>query len=362
MLPVFEQFGQEDTVRLFEELGIYPKIKNGYYYPASEQAVSVVEVFGMECDYLGVDLWTSCGLQSIQKTCTGYEIRTTKGAFSTKTVIFAPGLLAAPKTGSDGSAFPYIEALGHHFVDVVPALVQLHGKQAFFKKLAGIRAEMQVTLYLENAQFQPKGSRGTARGEKPDVVCSERGELQLTASGISGIPVFQISRYATRALADEKHPYVLIDFAPDLTDKEFFDLLSERFYENTHGKSAGEALIGLFNRKLSEVLLSEAGIRSELYAGEVARATLHRLVKCVKNFRVDITGSNGMEAAQVCAGGVDTEEIEATTLASKLATVSILRARSDIDGTCGGYNLQWAWSSGFVAGMHAAEEGMSEQR
>lgn len=127
---------------------------------------------------------------------------------------------------------------------------------------------MQVTLYLENAQFQPKGSRGTARGEKPDVVCSERGELQLTASGISGIPVFQISRYATRALADEKHPYVLIDFAPDLTDKEFFDLLSERFYENTHGKSAGEALIGLFNRKLSEVLLSEAGIRSELYAGE----------------------------------------------------------------------------------------------
>ena len=194
VLPVFEQFGQEDTVRLFEELGIYPKIKNGYYYPASEQAVSVVEVFGMECDYLGVDLWTSCGLQSIQKTCTGYEIRTTKGAFSTKTVIFAPGLLAAPKTGSDGSAFPYIEALGHHFVDVVPALVQLHGKQAFFKKLAGIRAEMQVTLYLENAQFQPKGSRGTARGEKPDTVCSERGELQLTASGISGIPVFQISR------------------------------------------------------------------------------------------------------------------------------------------------------------------------
>ena len=336
VLPVFEQFGQEDTVRLFEELGIYPKIKNGYYYPASEQAVSVVEVFGMECDYLGVDLWTSCGLQSIQKTCTGYEIRTTKGAFSTKTVIFAPG---------------------------VPALVQLHGKQAFFKKLAGIRAEMQVTLYLENAQFQPKGSRGTARGEKPDVVCSERGELQLTASGISGIPVFQISRYATRALADEKHPYVLIDFAPDLTDKEFFDLLSERFYENTHGKSAGEALIGLFNRKLSEVLLSEAGIRSELYAGEVARATLHRLVKCVKNFRVDITGSNGMEAAQVCAGGVDTEEIEATTLASKLADgIYFAGEVIDIDGTCGGYNLQWAWSSGFVAGMHAAEEGMSEQR
>ena len=90
---------------------------------------------------------------------------------------------------------------------------------------------------------------------------------------------------------------------------------------------------------------------------------MHRLVKCVKNFRVDITGSNGMEAAQVCAGGVDAEEIEATTLASKLADgIYFAGEVIDIDGTCGGYNLQWAWSSGFVAGMHAAEEGMSEQR
>ena len=89
--------GREDTVRLFEELESIRRSKNGYYYPASEQAVSVVEVFGMECDYLGVDLWTSCGLQSIQKTCTGYEIRTTKGAFSTKTVILRPDCWQHPR-------------------------------------------------------------------------------------------------------------------------------------------------------------------------------------------------------------------------------------------------------------------------
>ncbi len=210
----------------------------------------------------------------------GYEIRTTKGAFSTKTVIFAPGLLAAPKTGSDGSAFPYIEALGHHFVDVVPALMQLHGKQAFFKKLAGIRRNAGNTLPGKCA-ISTKRQPWDSPGENTHAVCSERGELQLTASGISGIPVFQISRYATRALADEKHPYVLIDFAPDLTDKEFFDLLSERFYENTHGKSAGEALIGLFNRKLSEVLLRSwhtvgtlcrgGGTRHVAPAGEVCQ-------------------------------------------------------------------------------------------
>ena len=279
-------------------------------------------------------------MKDIYKENGRWKVRTEGWIYECDRVILANGSSASQVPGSDGSGYAIAENLGHRIIRPLPALTGLRCRGNAFSAWAGVRTEGEVTLLLDGKPF-----------------CKERGELQLTASGISGIPVFQISRYATRALADEKHPYVLIDFAPDLTDKEFFDLLSERFYENTHGKSAGEALIGLFNRKLSEVLLSEAGIRSELYAGEVARATLHRLVKCVKNFRVDITGSNGMEAAQVCAGGVDTEEIEATTLASKLADGII-----DIDGTCGGYNLQWAWSSGFVAGMHAAEEGMSEQR
>lgn len=100
MLPVFEQFGQEDTVRLFEELGIYPKIKNGYYYPASEQAVSVVEVFGMECDYLGVDLWTSCGLQSIQKPVPGMKYDLKRPRFQPKRD-FCCRIAGSTQDGSD---------------------------------------------------------------------------------------------------------------------------------------------------------------------------------------------------------------------------------------------------------------------
>ena len=354
VLPVFEQFGQEDTVRLFEELGIYPKIKNGYYYPASEQAVSVVEVFGMECDYLGVDLWTSCGLQSIQKTCTGYEIRTTKGAFSTKTVIFAPGLLAAPKTGSDGSAFPYIEALGHHFVDVVPALVQLHGKQAFFKKLAGIRAEMQVTLYLENAQFQPKGSRGTARGENPDAVCSERGELQLTASGISGIPVFQISRYAARGLYEKKEVFAELDFMPDFGDVEFLQMLKERKIR-LDGLVMEQYFNGLFHKKLAGALLKRIGISGTMPVHDLSEENLERLCRICKHFRTYIDKTNPFEQAQICAGGVDTSEIDPDTMESKLVKGLYFAGEIlDVDGICGGYNLQWAWTSGYLAGKGAA--------
>ena len=337
------------TLEYFEDLGVLTRERDGYLYPYSGQASAVLDALRLGLARESVQVVTECEVFSItprEDAKHRFEVKTSQGSFSSETLILACGSKAAPGTGSDGSGYKLAKRLGHHIIKPLPALVQLRCPEKFFKQLAGVRADASVILYSDGRKL-----------------AEDKGEVQLTDYGISGIPVFQISRYATRALADEKHPYVLIDFAPDLTDKEFFDLLSERFYENTHGKSAGEALIGLFNRKLSEVLLSEAGIRSELYAGEVARATLHRLVKCVKNFRVDITGSNGMEAAQVCAGGVDTEEIEATTLASKLADgIYFAGEVIDIDGTCGGYNLQWAWSSGFVAGMHAAEEGMSEQR
>ena len=342
----FARFQTSDTIRFFEERGLYLTEKNGYLYPYSGQASTVLDFFREELERKKVRIVCDCRIQKLCMQKSGWQVFTDQGQYHFDRLIISCGTAAGipPKealgTGSLTAAFAFKQ------YPYLPALTALRCEEKFYKSIAGVRCPAAITVELP--------------GRKK--LC-DSGELQLTDYGISGIPVFQISRYATRALADEKHPYVLIDFAPDLTDKEFFDLLSERFYENTHGKSAGEALIGLFNRKLSEVLLSEAGIRSELYAGEVARATLHRLVKCVKNFRVDITGSNGMEAAQVCAGGVDTEEIEATTLASKLADgIYFAGEVIDIDGTCGGYNLQWAWSSGFVAGMHAAEEGMSEQR
>lgn len=363
VLPVMEQFGMEDTVRFFEELGIYPRVRRGYYYPASGQAASVLDVLRMECDYQNVEVYTSCVFSSIEKRAHGIEISTNKGAFSTKSLIFAPGLLAAPKTGSDGSAFPYIEALGHHFVDIVPALVQLQGKQAFFKELAGIRAEMALELYIENVQFYSKESKAEVSfAAGYECVCSERGELQLTEYGISGIPVFQVSRYATRALHEKRGVYAKIDFLPDLTEDALFALLLERFYVNAHGKDAAQALIGLFPKKLIDVLLKEAGIALHIPAEQVKKPGLWKLVRTVKQFRVDVVGSKGMDAAQVCAGGVDTGEVDAGTLESKL-TAGIYFAGEilDIDGTCGGYNLQWAWSSGYVAGIHAAGKGKQEK-
>lgn len=339
VLRVFEQFGLEDTLKFFEEIGVYPKCRNGYYYPASEQAAALLEVLRMELEYRRVDVLTECELKHLNRKNNSILLDTNLGKIVTKKVILATGLLAAPKTGSDGSSFPYIEKLGHHFTDIVPALVALQGKQSFFKAIAGIRAEIQLEIYINQKN-----------------IAMESGELQLTDYGISGIPVFQISRFATKALARKEKVYVLLDFMPKLSTKELTSLLEKRFYQYGNGKTASEALIGLVNKKLGDVLLKEAGISLQAPAKKTAKEQLEKLVRQIKALRVDVIGSKTFEQAQVCAGGVDTREVNNETLESYLAPNFYFAGELlDIDGICGGYNLQWAWSSGYVAGLHAAK-------
>ncbi|MCI5918644.1 MAG: NAD(P)/FAD-dependent oxidoreductase [Roseburia sp.] len=339
VLPVFEQFGFEETVTFFEDLGISPKIKNGYYYPASEQAASVLDVLRMELSYQKVAIETDCTITSISKKKDGFEVSTNLGCFCAKKILFSTGLKASPKSGSDGSAIPYIEKLGHHFADIVPALVQLQGKQPFFKALAGIRAEIQANLYINGA-----------------FSTSESGELQLTDFGVSGIPIFQLSRFASKALKQKKEVYILLDFQPSLGKKALKQLLSERMHLFGKNKTAEESLIGLFHKKLIPVLLKESQIALHVPAKDVTESQLDVLSNTIKKLRVDVIGTKSFEQAQVCAGGVKTAEIDAKTLESKVVPgVYFAGEVIDIDGTCGGYNLQWAWSSGYVAGKHMAE-------
>lgn len=343
VLPVFAQFGMEETIRYFKELGICPKEKNGYYYPASGQASSVLDVLRMETEAAGVDTYTSCVINDLKKEDRYFRIITNQDTFLSKTLIFATGLLASKKTGSDGSALPYIEQFGHKIIDVVPALVQLQGKQSFFKSIAGIRAEIVIKLYVDGKQ-----------------IATEKGELQLTESGISGIPVFQISRFATRALKQKKRVHALLHFLPQIeTEEEMSRMLGRRFFhaaEYGRGKNAEQALIGLFPKKLIPVLLKEAGIPINLPAAKITRERQESLAKTICAFRVDIAASKGFDAAQVCAGGVDTREIKNDSMESKIVPGLFFAGEVvDIDGTCGGYNLQWAWSSGYVAGKHTCQ-------
>ncbi len=346
VLPIFEQFGWQETVAFFEELGIMPKEKNGYYYPASEQASSVLAVLLMELERLAVPVVYSCGIRAITKTGCGDEkvflFDTKDGVFESRRCVMATGGKAAKKTGSDGSGFLYLEKLGHHIIDVVPALVQLQGKQSFFKEIAGIRAEISIKLYSKNR-----------------LVSTEIGELQLTDFGISGIPVFQLSRWAAKGLQKGEEVYTLLDFMPELTEVELLELLKQRFgalgMAYSSQKTATQALIGFCQSKLIPVFLRLSGIKETIMANQVTDKQLRQLSQTIKHFRVDITGTKKFDFAQTTAGGVDTSEIDGETLASQLVPGMYFAGEMiDIDGKCGGYNLQWAWSSGYVSGQHAA--------
>lgn len=339
VLPALRQFSVEDTLAFFDELGIYPKKKReGYYYPSSGQAVSVVEALLLECRRLGVRIAYNVGIREIKKEGEYFTFHTKQGLFKSRCCIIATGGKAARKTGSDGSGNLYIEKFGHKLTDIVPALVQMQGKQSFLKEIAGIRADGRISIYIEN-----------------EKIAEDVGELQLTEFGVSGIPAFQVSRYASLALLEDKNVYVLLNFLSDLSSTEAQELLEQRFLRYGRGKNAVQALIGLFPDKLNLVLLKEAKISPDKAAEACTVKELKRLMETVQNLRVDIIGTKGFDHAQVSAGGVCTDEVNPTTMESRLIPDLYFAGEVlDVDGMCGGYNLQWAWSSGYVAGTQAA--------
>lgn len=338
VLPVFEQFGSEETIAFFRELGIVPKEREGYFYPASGQAASVLEVLRMELRRLSVDIKTESSLISVHKTQKGFVVKTNQDTFFADRCIFACGGRAFPKSGSDGSAFPHIEKLGHTFTDVVPALVQMKAKQSYFKSIAGIRAEISIQLYINQ-----------------HMVCRDRGEVQLTKDGISGIPAFQVSRFAAKALRKGQKVQAVLDFVPYLSQEELYLELKERFLRKS-GKTAEEALVGFFSKKLIPLFLKENRISLHETAEKVSPSKIKMLSEYLKHVTIDLVDTEGFDKAQTSAGGVNTAEINDETLESYLVPGLYFAGEViDIDGMCGGYNLQWAWSSGYVAGMHAAE-------
>ena len=324
---------------VFERLGVQPVEKRGgCYYPASGQASSVVEVLLMECRRLGVEILYEIGIRSIQKKGNSFFFHTKQGIFEGRSCILATGGKAAKKTGSDGSGNRYIEKFGHKLTDLVPALVQLQGKQSFLKEIAGIRAECGVELYVGK-----------------EKIAEDLGELQLTAFGVSGIPVFQVSRYASYALARGEQVAVRLNFLPEWTAEQANERIWRRFSAHGDGKTAEEALTGLFPKKLGRVLLSESGVPCEKPAARCSKKECAALARKARQLTVDIIGTKGFDSAQATAGGVDTEEIFPETMESRLVPGLYFAGEVvDIDGMCGGYNLQWAWSSGWVAGDSAA--------
>ena len=341
---VLTQFPMEETVAFFKEIGIYPKERNGYFYPHSEQAASVADALEAECKMLGVQIYLEQYVTAIKQEkrifCVSAKNKEQElKQYKAYKLILAAGGMAAKVHGSDGSGYTLAKQLGHSLVKPLPAIVQLKAQGSFFKTLAGVRTEGHISLWIDEKK-----------------VTEEFGELMFTAYGLSGIPVMQVSRFAAEGLANKKTVIAKLDLFPELQKQALYDEILRRF-ERAKGKHTYEqALVGLLNHKLNYILLKEAGFEpTQTPSGKLKEAT-ERFVKQVKQFTVPISDTNGFDNAQACAGGVSTKELTSQMESKLVPGLYIVGELADVDGTCGGYNLQWAWSSGYVAGYHAAQK------
>lgn len=336
------RFSVADTVSFFRRLGVVVTDRNGYVYPASGQAQTVLDALREKAESLGIRIVTECRPETVERDGTGFCVRTSCGAFQGDFLILAAGSKAAPATGSDGSGYDLAASLGHKIVKPLPALVQLKCRGDFFRSIAGVRTEAEVSLYTAGKH-----------GELGDLLASDRGELQLTDYGISGIPVFQVSRYASMALDRKKRVLAVLDFFPSLKDEELFSLLKEQRMYLSDRKAEG-FLNGIFHKKLAALFLKAAGIRGEEMAGRLSDKKLLAAAELIKRTVVEVTAANSFDKAQVCMGGVRVKDVDPCTMESRLVPGLYFAGEIlDVDGICGGYNLQWAWSSGYAAGASA---------
>ena len=238
-MKVLERFTVEQTLEFFRELGIETRSRGGYIYPGSDQASAVLDVLRREVERLGVVVLTGCEVREVSAVegCrprdTRFVVKTSQGDLTADAVILAAGSKAAPNTGSDGSGYELAKGLGHKVIRPLPALVQLRCQGRHYKQLAGIRTEAHLSLYADGS-----------------LLAEDTGELQLTDYGLSGIPTFQISRFAARALDAGQKVTVRVDFLPSWPEHEAFERLRERAARLGY-KTAEEMMVGLLNRKLA---------------------------------------------------------------------------------------------------------------
>ena len=340
-MKVLSCFDVVSTLRFFSELGILPKERQGYYYPNSEQAASIVAVLLMECERLKVTFRYNERVTDVKKPY--YTVITENSEklqkyFSTK-LILAAGGCASPKLGSDGSGYQLAKRLGHTLIKPLPALVQLKSPDKYFKTISGVRVNASVAAWIS---------------DKP--IIKEQGEILFTDYGISGIPIMQISRFVAKALDRGDKIHLTLDYLPEYSINDLIEHLNKRIQLNP-SKTLEEMLVGLFNHKLSYIIIKEAKLDPYKPAKQLTKQELEQLAQNIKGFKMKINATNSFENAQVCAGGISTKEIDNTSMESmKSKGLYLVGELVDVDGTCGGYNLQWAWSSGYLAGYAAGKK------
>lgn len=335
---IFAAFSVEDTIAFFEKNGMMIKNKNEYLYPYSEQASTVLDVLRRMLKERKVMSITEAEITEVSffNKKNKFLVRSREREFFFDRLILSCGGPAGQKRQTGLSGFQIAEGFGHSIKKLMPGLVQLRSKDSFIKGMAGVRLQAEIALTAE---------------EK--VIAREWGELQFTDYGISGIPVFQFSREAGYALAEGKKVSVVVNFFPDYEKEQFFSMLHNRF-QGMEAASLEEFLLGMIHKKINVAMIKYMGWKPDQKIHEIGWINLKKFMSHFQNLVIHIDRTNGMENAQICAGGVDFSEVDMQLQSKKQKGLYLTGELLDVDGKCGGYNLQWAWTSGCVAGRNAA--------
>ena len=322
-----------DTLAFFRQRGLLTIAEpDGKCYPYSDQANSVLDTLRLALDAAGVVVRTDWPVEAIRPGKSGgFTLTGSAGSLWADRVILTAGGAAAPKLGGTKSGYQLAKTLGHKCTRLHPSLVQLNTDPTWPKSLKGVRADAVVKLLMGQ-----------------ELAAEEAGQVQFTDYGVSGPVIFQLSRLAVTADV----PVLLsLDLLPHVSQEELVELLAQR-QMLCPGLTLENLLTGMLHNRLGRTVIRYGGRKLGDAVMDLTRKNLTAIAKNIKDFRLPVTGDQGLEHAQVTAGGLDTSQFDSETLESRrcpglYAAGEVL----DVDGDCGGFNLQWAWSSGHLAGL-----------
>lgn len=327
-----ERFDPEQTLEWFRQLGLFTVAEeSGRVYPYSDQANSVVDVLRFALEKPNITVKLGFEVEKVKKISDGFRVESKEEVIQCDKLIVACGGLAGTKLGGTMSGYKILRAFGHKCTKLRPTLVQLKSGWNGVGALKGVRANCHAEI-LHNGQKQAEST----------------GELQFTEYGLSGPVIFEVSRDACQGSGEW---VCRLDFLPSVGEETLRQELTRRKETNL---PASELFTGILHNRLGRVLSQSTGISANRAISELSDYEMELAAKTAKCFEVSLTEPMGMENAQVTAGGIVTREFDEKTMESRVAKgLYACGEVLDIDGDCGGYNLQWAWSSGRLAGLSA---------
>ncbi len=338
---IFEIFGPEQTLEYFKSMGIYPIVQEeGRIYPHSLEGSSFVQAMVDRLHLKEVDLLLNREVKALTRKDKFFEVKLERDTIVSEAVVLATGGKAGLRFGSTGDGYGFAKKLGHSLIPARPALVQVITEEGARERIKGVRAKAEVKLFRID------------ESDNKEEVIRERGEVQFFEEGLSGICIFQLSRYME---GNSKNYIISLDLFPDISEAELVNIFKDR--KIALAGSQGEALLRtLIPDKLIAIYLKESGIMESERIAAVDESRIIELATLLKRRIHHVRATKGWVEAQVTAGGINNSEVNSNTLESKICPGLFFAGELlDVDGPCGGWNLQWAWSSGYVAGVSACK-------